>query len=73
MEEGGIPASEAGLQVDLDQGCREPRTCKVFSQPAGRQGAGSLLGTARASVLSQEMKGFGVGERPLDGPSAQGR
>lgn len=47
-----------------------PARCS-HSLRAGR-GPGSLLATARASMLSQEMKGFGVGELPLDGLSAQG-
>ena len=54
------------------RGAESPGPARCFPNLRGGRGPGSLLGTARASVLSQEMKGFGVGELPLDGPSAQG-
>lgn len=58
--------------MDLDQGCREPRACKVLSQPAGRQGAWKPLGNSKSQHVEPEVKGFEVGELPLDGLSAQG-
>lgn len=54
------------------RGAESPGRARCSHNLRGGRGPGSLLGTARASMLSQEMKGFGVGELPLDGLSAQG-